>query len=140
MYDAWTLVGVGGGSAALTWLAAGRMAGADGTGPHTFRLSLDSGNSLVGDVRFLGGALAWVASMYTEGKTKSAMQTVAAASLFSLVQTELIRMRLVKMSGGSGSCNVSTDTKYFPAYGGLPGAQPQYQSAPAQNAGAWAHR
>ena len=83
MYDAWTVAGVGIGSGALTWLAAGR---ATPSGEHTLRLSLDKNGSLLGDVRFLGGTLAWVASMYTKGQTKTAMQTVAAASLFSLLQ------------------------------------------------------
>ena len=76
--------------------------------------------------------------MYTSGKTKSAMQTVAAASLFSLVQTELIRMRLAK---AGGTCKVLTNAPLAPQmisnFGALPGAAPAYQNAPA---GAWANR
>lgn len=135
MYDAWTMVGVGGGSAALTWLAAGR---ATPNGEHTLRLSLDKSGSLLGDVRFLGGALAWIASMYTGGQTKRAMQTVAAASIFSLAQTEIVRMRLAK----SGSVRVAGNLPLGPgiAFGALPGpsaANAQQQYAPQ---GAWAHR
>lgn len=131
MYDAWTMVGVGGGSAALTWLAAGRTTDKG----NTLRLSLDKGGSLLGDVRLLGGGLAWVASMYTKGKTKAAMQTVAAASIFSLAQTEIIRMRLAKV----GNVRIPNDLPLAPpmSFGALPGPNAQQYNAPQ---GAWAHR
>lgn len=137
MYDAWTLVGVGGGSAALTWLAAGRKQG----DANTLRLSFGNSNSLLGDVRFLGGGLAWLASMYTGGQTKKVMQTVAAASIFSLVQTELVRWRLRGGAAGNQTASATlAGGTLAPSYnfGALPGpsAQPQY-SAPQ---GAWAHR
>jgi len=133
MFDAWNLVGVGGGSAALTWLAAGPKKG----GETTLRLSLDKSNSLVGDVRFIGAALCWVASMYTNGKTKKTLQTVTAASAFSLLQTEMIRMQLKKQNPG-----VIKPLPTFPSYGAnaLPGPHAQnanYQYAPQ---GAWAGR
>jgi len=133
MYDAWTMAGVGGGSAALTWLAAGRTTS---DGAYTLRLSLDKGNSLLGDVRFLGGTLAWVASMYTKGNTKAAMQTVAAASIFSLAQTEIIRMRLAK----AGNVRIPNNLPLAPTanFGALPGPNAQQQYSAPQ--GSWAHR
>lgn len=129
MFDAWNLVGVGGGSAALTWLAAG---------PHksgnTLRLSLDGGDSLIGDVRFIGAALCWVASMYTSGTTKKTLQTVTAASALSLLTTEVVRMQQQKIGAP-----VKKDLPIFPSYGALPGpnAANSYQRAPQ---GAWAGR
>lgn len=135
MYDAWTMVGVGGGSAALSWLAAGR----ETNGENTLRLSLDKSGSLLGDVRLLGGALTWIASMYTTGQTKKAMQTVSAAAFFSLLQTELIRMRLAKQ----GQVRIAQKLPLAPgvSFGALPGpnaaAQNQHAYAPQ---GAWAGR
>lgn len=129
MFDAWNLVGIGGGSAALTWLAAGQNRRG-----NTMRLSLDKGGSLVGDVRFLGGGLAALASMYTKGNTSKALKTVAAASALSLVQTEIVRMQQLKAGAQIAP------GRWFPSYGAnaLPGAgNRNYQSSPAN---AWAGR
>lgn len=133
MYDAWTMVGVGGGSAALSWLAA--RPGSNGE--TSLRLSLDKNHSLLGDVRLLGGALTWVASMYTSGSTKKAMQTVSAAAFFSLLQTELIRMRLAK----SGS-KVMGGLPLAPglSFGALPGPNAAAQQHAYAPQGAWAGR
>jgi hypothetical protein len=133
MFDAWTIAGVGGGSAALTYLAAGRKLE---NGQHTFRLSLDKSGSLLGDVRLLGGALTWLTSMYVKNTTtKKTLQTVTAASMLSLVQTELIRWRL-KQDGGT--CQIAGELPFAPSmsFGALSGNQ---QGAYAQQ-GAWAHR
>lgn len=94
MFNAWTVAGIAGGSAALSYLAT--QGWREESGKTSMRLSLDKGHSLVGDVRFLGGALTAVASMYTKGDTKNALQAVAAASFLSLVQTEIIRWKMAK--------------------------------------------
>lgn len=135
MYDAWTAVGVGGGSAALSWLAAGQTVGND---QHTLRLSIDKSGSLLGDVRLLGGALTWVASMYTSGNTKKGLQTVSAAAFLSLLQTELIRMRLAK-NGGNVKIAEKLPVASF-AYGALPGPNAQQQQNAYAPQGAWAGR
>lgn len=129
MYDAWSIVGVGGGSAALTYLASNWRDTANGE--TTLRLSLDKSGSLLGDVRFLGGGLAWLASMYTGGTTKRTLETVAAASLFSLAQTEIIRMRLAQKQG---PVRIAGSLPLAPSYsfGALP--------APNARQGAWATR
>lgn len=132
MFDTWNLVGIGGGSAALTWLAAGPHANQQ----NTLRLSLDKGNSLLGDVRFLGGVLTAVASMYTKGRTKKVLQTATAAMALSLVQTEVVRWQQVKQG-----TPVKKDLPFAPnfSYGALPGpaANNAYHTAPQ---GQWAGR
>jgi hypothetical protein len=133
MFDAWTIAGVGGGSAALTYIAAGRKLE---NGEHTFRISLDKSGSLLGDVRLLGGALTWLTSMYVKNATtKKTLQTVTAASVLSLVQTEMIRWRL-KQSGGT--CRIAGELPLAPSMSF--GALPNNQHAHAQHQGAWAHR
>ena len=134
MFDAWTIAGVGGGSAALSYIAAGWRAKAGE--PPALRLSIDKSNSLVGDVRFLGGGLSWLVSMYTKGNTKLFLQYTAAASFLSLVQTEVIRYRLAQIEG----VNVAKEVPIFPkgtplSYGALPSGQ-----AAHANQGAWAYR
>jgi len=95
MFDAWTLAGVAGGSAVLTYLATSGWR--EQSGQTSMRLSLDKGHSLVGDVRFLGGALTAVASMYVKSSgTKHALQAVSAASFLSLIQTEVVRWKVAK--------------------------------------------
>ena len=133
MFNAWTIAGVGGGSAALTYIAAGRKL--ETTGEHTFRLSLDKSGSLLGDVRLLGGALTWLTSMYVKNEaTKKTLQTVTAASLLSLAQTEVIRWRL-KQDGGSAKIAGELPLAPKTVFGALPNANAQH----AQQ-GAWAHR
>lgn len=130
MFDAWNLVGVGGGSAALTWLAAGPHAGG-----NTLRLSLDKSGSLLGDVRVIGGALCWLASMYTKGNTKKALRTATAAMALSVTQTEVIRMQQTRSKAGP----VKADLPYFPSYGAIGGPThtASHQKAPHS---AWANR
>jgi hypothetical protein len=142
MFDAWAIAGVGGGSAALTYLACGWKQTKDGK--QCMRLSLDEGCSLLGDVRLLGGIGTGIASMYVGGAdTKKALQTVCAASLLSLVQTEVIRWRLAKQ----GNTGVAEKLPIFPsvfqkategAYGALPG--PQASHSTSQRQSAWARR
>jgi|GEM_PF-4943737 len=92
-FDAWALGGVGG-AAALTYIAAGsKMKGNERETP--LRLSLPgTGNSLLGDVRVLGGAAAWFASQFTSGDTKKALQTIAWASGISVLVTEVVRFQM----------------------------------------------
>jgi hypothetical protein len=136
MFDAWSLVGVGGGSAALTYLATNwREVG----GKTTLRLSLDKNGSLLGDVRLIGGGLAWVTSMYTKGQTKKALQTAAAASLFSLAQTEIVRWRLSKVNNGNVQIAEKLPVADF-SFGALPGPTGQAQYGVHQPQGAWANR
>ena len=133
MFDAWNLIGIGGGSAALTWLAAGEHKQG-----NTLRLSLDNSGSLVSDIRFIGAAGFGLASMYVKGaRTKKALKTGAAAMGLSLVLTELVRMRQSSKQLGQ----IKGDLPIFPkgTYGALPGpsANRTYQNAPQ---GAWAQR
>lgn len=94
-FDAWALGGVGG-VAALTYIAAGSKM-KDNQRETSLRLTLPgTGNSLLGDVRVLGGAAAWMASRFTSGDTKKAMQTIAWASGLSVLVTEVIRMQLAR--------------------------------------------
>lgn len=130
MFDAWNLVGIGGGSAALTWLAAGQH---PRTG-NTLRLSLDKSGSLIGDVRVIGAGLCWLASMYTKGTTKKALQTATAAMGLSVLQTEVVRMQQTKIGAP-----VKRDLPYFPSYGAIGGPTHTKQHAHAPQS-AWASR
>ena len=138
MFDAWNLVGVGGGSAALTYLATNWKPSADGK--TTLRLSLDKSGSLMTDVRLLGGGLAWLTSMYTKGQTRKVLQTTAAASLFSLAQTEIVRWRLGQLQSKGEFNGIATNLPIMDMkFGALPGPQqPAYGMHQPQ--GVWAHR
>lgn len=138
MYDAWSMVGVGGGSAALTWIAAGRQLGKE----NTLRLSLDSGGSLLGDVRVIGAALTAAVSMYTSGTTKKAMQTIAAASLLSVLQTEIMRFRLVRQQEKEGTIRFASKLPLGPsvAFGALNGPAANQNANVHASQGAWAGR
>jgi hypothetical protein len=146
MMDSWSALGVVGGGAALSYIAAGRKTAKEG-GEKTFRLSLDKGGSLVGDVRFLGGLLT-LGGMYMakEAGTKKALGVISLASFASLAITEAIRMRLKK----DGTVKVADKLPVFPSfawaekaqYGALPGPNASYGNAGSYagaNAG-WASR
>ncbi len=92
-FDAWAMGGVGG-AAALTYIAAGsKIKGNDRETP--LRLSLPgTGNSLLGDVRVLGGSAAYLASRFASGDTRKALQTIAWASGISVLVTEVVRFQL----------------------------------------------
>jgi hypothetical protein len=137
-FDAWTIAGVAGGSAALSYLATGWK---QVDGKQTLRLSLDGSGSLLGDVRVLGGALTAVAAWYMKGegskKTRHTLQAVAAASFLSVLQTEVVRWRLNR----ANVADVAKDLPLFPTalvvnggvrWGGVPAGQP------ATSRGAWA--
>jgi hypothetical protein len=118
MYDAWSVAGVGGGSAVLSYLAAGRKM--EGTGEHTFRLSLDKGGSLLGDVRLWGSALSWfVASYVKSDNTEKVLKTASAAMLFSLVQTEAIRYRLKQSDTVAVAKQLPLMPNYSYSFGGM---------------------
>lgn len=136
MFDSWSLVGVGGGSVGLTYLATNWRTV---DGKTTLRLSLDKNGSLLGDVRLLGGGLALLTSMYTKGGTKKALQTAAAASLFSLAQTEVVRWRLARVNGGNVQIAQKLPVADF-SFGALPGPSQQAQYGMHQPQGAWANR
>lgn len=110
MFKGWHDVGIVAGTGALSYLAAGTGKNLEQT---DLRLSLDKGRSLVGDVRFLGGMLAGVASMSkrVDADTKQTLQAVATASLGSLASTEAVRYRLIR-------ANVLTQGgRIFPQFG-----------------------
>ena len=130
MFDAWDEIGAVVGAGALSYIAAGKRKSA--TQP-SLRLSLDKGDSLIGDVRFLGGLAAGLASrskMMGAGARKT-LETVATASFSSLASTEAVRYQLIRQNvlpqGG----------RIFPSFGnaGAP-QQPQYGNRTA----AWASR
>lgn len=131
-FDAWAFGGVAG-TAALTYVAAGtKMKGSDQT---SLRLSLPgTGNSLLGDVRVLGGLGAYVASRFVSGDSKKALQTIAWASGLSVVVTEVIRMQLRRRD-----LTVSkNDLPIFPQVFNGNGAASQQQRAFAPQGAGWA--
>ena len=144
MYDAWTIAGVGGGAAALTYLATGWKQKEEGGG-YTMRLSLAKNQALLGDVRLIGGVGAALTSMYVKGpQTKKGLQVVATASLLSLGMTELIRWQLARKNVQG----IAKNLEIFPAMwqrathqtmGALPGpaSAPTYAR---QREAAWANR
>lgn len=128
-FDAWQLGGVGG-AAALTYIAAGSKI--KDSRETSLRLSIDPNKSLLGDVRVLGGGLAWLASMYTSGDTKKALQTIAWASGISVLLTEVMRWQLSRQGG----TQVRAQLPIFPSFGGMQGqGARQYQPQ-----GNWANR
>lgn len=131
-FNAMQMAGLAGGSTVLTYLAARNKT--KDTKKHTFRLSLDSNNSLIGDVRVLGGLICAGASMYTSGDTKATLRTIAFASALSVLATEVVRYNL------KGTGCVEDTLPIFPVYGALPGPTPGAQyGAQHQHAG-WAAR
>jgi len=146
MVDSWSALGVIGGGAALSYIAAGRKTSKEG-GETTFRLSLDKGGSLVGDVRFLGGFLTMGAMyMAKDAGTKKTLGLISLASFTSLAITEAIRMRLKK----DGTVKVADKLPVFPSfswaqnasYGALPGpsGNAAYGNAYAPTSAGWASR
>lgn len=128
-FDAWALGGVGG-AAALTYVAAGSKIK---DSPDTsLRLSIDPKKSLLGDVRVLGGGLAWLASMYAHGDTKKALQTIAWASGISVLCTEVVRWQLTR----KGGTQIRAQLPIFPSFGGTE----QQQSRAYAPTGNWAQR
>lgn len=125
-FDAWAVGGVGG-AAALTYIAAGRKFG--GEGQTALRLSLDTKNgSLLGDVRVIGGGLAYLASRYATGDTRKALETIAWASGISVLLTEVVRFSLNRnqLSVAKGKIPM------FPTFGG------NQRSSAYSPQGAWA--
>lgn len=149
MMDSWSGVGVIVGGGALSYIAAGRKTSKEG-GEATFRLSLDKGNSLVGDVRLLGGLLTFGAMhMAKDSGTKKVLGVISLASFASLAITEAIRMRLKKDNGGQ--VKVANQLPVFPTfawaqnaqYGALPGPSGTTYGgayAPANAGAGWATR
>lgn len=94
MFSTYSSVATIAGAGALSYLAA--APGRDGAKP-TLRFSLDKNNSLLGDVRLLGGVLMTGAAMWAkEEKTKKTCAIIALASFGSLAVTEAIRYRYVR--------------------------------------------
>ena len=153
MMNTWSAVGIIGGTGVLSYIAAGRKSEKGGS-QLTFRLSLDKGNSLLGDVRLLGGALT-LGGMYLakDADTKKTLGIISLVSFASLFTTELVRIRLNKEK----TPNVVEKLPVFPqfswmkpaegqafsgpSYGALPGPQGQASYASYQPVGAgWAAR
>ncbi len=91
MFDAWNLSLAMGGAAALGYIAAGPR-----NSQNSLRISLTENNSLLGDVRLLGGLGAFAVANWMGGikkETKDMLNGVAFVSGLSLVTTESIRYR-----------------------------------------------
>lgn len=131
MMDAWTMGGVGG-TAALTFVAAGtKMKGSDQT---ALRINIPgTGDSLIGDVRFVGGLAALLASRWTTGTAQKALQATAFASGMSLLVTEVMRYQLSRKQTTVSPAKLPI----FPSFGGT---QPASQRQFAPREGAWAGR
>lgn len=127
-FDAWDEIGAVVGAGALSYLAAGKRKNA--TQP-TLRISLDKGNSLIGDVRFIGGLAAGFASRSksVSAKTAKMLETAATASFSSLASTEAVRYQLIKQQ------LLPQSGRVFPSFGGVSSPQPQYGARSA----AWAN-
>jgi uncharacterized membrane protein YeaQ/YmgE (transglycosylase-associated protein family) len=120
MFDSWNGAFAIAGAGALSYLAAGQRQIVDKKA--TLRLSLDSSGSLLTDVRLLGGVAAWIASGWASSeKNKSTLSTIAAASIGSLVVTEIVRMQLVKQQAEGKITGVAGQLPFAPnwSYGAL---------------------
>lgn len=126
-FDAWSTLGVIGGGGALTYLAV--RPDKSGSKKTALRLSLKD-DSLLLDVRLLGGVLTGVGSYWVKNQdAKKVMETVAVASFASLLSTEIVRWKMAKDGYSIGS-----GYKYIPSWEGY-GAAPAPQR---QRQGAWA--
>jgi len=130
MYDAWSGLFTLAGAGALSYLAANPDVAKKKNG-FQLRLSLDENQSLLGDVRLLGGTATALASYWAKGEgTRKTLGIVTLASFASLVCTEVVRMRLK-----SSKIVAIADAPLLPFGQTSFGAMPQNQRQ-----GAWAAR
>jgi len=131
-FDAWSAAGTVAGAGALSYLAVRKPK----TGNKTaLRMSLKD-DSLVLDVRLLGGTLMGLGSMWVKNKdAKNVLQVGAVAMLASLASTELVRYKLAK----DGNPGVYDKTKLLPDWNTSFGALPAPQTSRVKQ-GAWASR
>jgi hypothetical protein len=118
MYNAYHTIGVMAGSGALTYLASGK----NKNDQTTLRLTLGESNALIYDVRFIGGSVCALASMFlVKGKNaKSLLNMTSFAAFTSLISTEIVKMRLSKEGAVSipkGTIFSGSDAHAMPSYG-----------------------
>tara|TARA_R110000824_G_scaffold400042_2_gene606715 strand:+ start:2200 stop:2568 length:369 start_codon:yes stop_codon:yes gene_type:complete len=96
MYNAYATIGVLAGSGAMTYLAAN-------PNKKTLRLTIGSNNALIYDVRFIGGTVCGLASMFLvkSRNAKSLLGLTSFAAFSSLVSTEVVRWRANAASDGA---------------------------------------
>jgi hypothetical protein len=123
-FNAWSALGTIGGSGVLSYLAAGKRKDAT---ENAMRLSLKD-DSLLLDVRLLGGLLMGGASFFVKNSdARNVLQISSVAMLSSLATTEVIRWKLAK----EGTPGIAKKADFFPnmdwtkkvGYGALPGPQ-----------------
>ena len=136
-FDAWSAAGTVAGAGALSYLAASKPK--DGKA-QSLRMSL-KGDSLLLDVRLLGGTLMGIGSFWAKNKdAKSVLQIGSVAMLASLASTELVRYKLAKNVRAGAVQGVADKLPVFPTLGKIGdfsfGALPAPQSRVRQ--GAWA--
>ena len=112
MYNAYATIGVLAGSGAMTYLAANPSKG-------TLRLTVGKSNALIYDVRFIGGTVCGLASMFLvkSKNAKGLLGLTSFAAFSSLISTEVVRWRANKAAPGT-----------YPgtAFGGEHDAMPSY--------------
>jgi len=88
MYNAYATIGVLAGSGAMTYLAANPA-------KESLRLTIGESNALIYDVRFIGGTVCGLASMFLvkSKKAKGLLGLTSFAAFSSLVSTEVVRWR-----------------------------------------------
>jgi hypothetical protein len=116
MFNAYATIGVLAGSGAMTYLAAN-----PNKTPETLRLTVGSSNALIYDVRFIGGTVCGLASMFlVKGKNaKNLLGLTSFAAFSSLISTEVIRWRANKKVEGTypGGWFSGVHDHAMPSYG-----------------------
>jgi hypothetical protein len=126
-FDAWSAAGTIAGAGALSYLAARKPK----EGKQSLRMSLKD-DSLILDVRLLGGALMGLGSFWVKNKdAKNVLQIGSVAMLASLASTELVRYKLAK----DKNPGVADKAKLLPDWNAEYGALPQPSRV---KQGAWA--
>ena len=116
MYNAYHTIGVMAGSGALTYLAAGK----NKSDQVTLRLTVNGSDKLLYDVRFIGGSVCALASMFlVKGKNaKNLLNMTSFAAFTSLISTEIVKMRLAKDGMvPKGTWYGAGDKHAMPSYG-----------------------
>jgi hypothetical protein len=132
-FDAWSAAGTVAGAGALSYLAARKPK----EGKTALRMSLKD-DSLLLDVRLLGGALMGLGSFWVKNRdAKSVLQIGSVAMLASLASTELVRYKLAK----DGNAGVAQKAKLLPDWNTSFGSLPEPVKTPSRvTQGAWATR
>tara|TARA_Y100000310_G_scaffold282244_1_gene303314 strand:+ start:868 stop:1293 length:426 start_codon:yes stop_codon:yes gene_type:complete len=139
-FNAWSAAGTVAGAGALSYLATQSK---PKSGKQSLRMSLKD-DSLLLDVRLLGGALMGLGSFWVKNRdAKTVLQVASVASLASLASTELVRYKLAKNIRGGGPTVSADKFPIFPSLNlgekGHFGALPAPQNSRVRQ-GAWASR